>query len=188
MTANLPNLLTAARMAAIVPIAGLLLWPSADARLAALAVFAAAGLSDLLDGWLARRLNAESALGRMLDPVADKILTVGVIVLLVATGDAPALPAAIIVVREILVSGLREQLASRAANLPVTQLAKWKTGLVMAALALLLAAGALPAGERPADALADTGVVCLWLAALLAGVTGLGYLRTGIRRLRDTPP
>ncbi|MDA0952851.1 MAG: CDP-alcohol phosphatidyltransferase family protein, partial [Proteobacteria bacterium] len=107
----LPNALTIARTGAIVPIAALLFCSAPEARWVGLALYVAACLTDFLDGWLARRWQATSALGRLLDPIADKVLVSALIVLLVWTGDAPVIPAVLIIFRELLVSGLREHLA-----------------------------------------------------------------------------
>ncbi|MFL5104763.1 MAG: CDP-diacylglycerol--glycerol-3-phosphate 3-phosphatidyltransferase, partial [Xanthobacteraceae bacterium] len=131
----LPNLLTYARIAAVPVVvacmywSGILdggLWP----RWVALAVFIAAGITDILDGYFARSWGQQSALGRMLDPIADKLLVSATLLMLAAdeTIDGLNLVAAIIILcREILVSGLREFLAELQVPVPVTRLAKWKT-------------------------------------------------------------
>lgn len=182
----LPNALTLARTIAIVPIAALLFCPVAEARWVAFALFVAACLTDFLDGWLARRWKATSVLGRLLDPIADKVLVGALVVLLVWTGDAPVIPAVLIVFRELLVSGLREHLAGRAVVLPVTRLAKWKTTLQMVALAFLLPGAA---GPELGDGLStlDVGRVLFWLAAVITVITGWTYLTASVRRMRDEP-
>ncbi|MDB5364396.1 MAG: CDP-diacylglycerol--glycerol-3-phosphate 3-phosphatidyltransferase [Rhodospirillales bacterium] len=161
----LPNALTVARAAAVVPVAILLF---ADQRGAALVLLVVAALTDFFDGWLARRWNASSAFGRMLDPIADKLLVGGLLVVLVATGDVAGwslIPVLAIQLREILVSGLREH----GVSLPVTQLAKWKTAAQLGATALLVA------GVEP------FATVALWAAALLTVWTGMSYLRAALR-------
>jgi cardiolipin synthase len=173
MIATVPNLLTFSRVAAIPFIVALTYWEHPQAGWAAGLLFVAAALTDLFDGLAARRRGQVSELGRMIDPIADKLLVCGVLVMLVASGAADALPALLIVLREILVSGLREFLASRQVRLPVTRLAKWKTAAQMAAVALLLVGGPL----------LEPGRVALWLAAALTVVTGWDYLRTGFARM-----
>ena len=183
MATILPNALTVFRAAALWPILALLLIDGPAARWAALALYAAACLSDALDGWLARRLGAVSELGRMLDPIADKVLIGGLIVALCAAGDAPVVPAVAIVFREFLVSGLRESLASRAMALDVTALAKAKTALQMAALGFLLPGAHGPAPGGAVSTL-EIGQGLLWLAAAVTLVTGWSYLRTGLAAAR----
>lgn len=174
---SLPNVLTLFRLVALVPIAGLLLWPEPAARLAALALYVAACLTDLLDGRLARRLDAASAFGRMLDPIADKLLVAGLAMLLAASGDAPLLPAMAIVLREVLVSGLREHLGEKGVVVPVTGFARWKTALQMVALGCLLPEAA---GFDMGEVWPVAGRVLFWLAAGLTVATGWGYLKAAL--------
>jgi len=136
----------------------------------ALAAFVAASLTDFVDGWLARKLDATSSLGAMLDPIADKIAVVAVIIGLGAM-DAPlvATPGALILARELVVSGLRET----GLKLPVTKLAKWKTTAQLIALGLCIAAQT----EGELHSLAQ---LAIWLAAALTLWTGAIYLRTAI--------
>ena len=183
---DLPNLVTSARIALAVVVFALLaaaagLGPApapAPARGAvigtALGLFVIAALTDFLDGWLARRLDARSALGVMLDPIADKIAMVGAVVGLAAL-DAPlvAWPGALMLMRELFVAGLRET----GVKLPVSQLAKWKTTAQLVALSTAMAVQLAP-GLRPAAA----GLV--WLAAGLTLWTGLDYLRRTLAALR----
>ena len=172
MIRALPNLLTLARIAAVPAVVALLYVPGEQSRLAALAVFLAASITDFFDGWLARKLNAQSRFGTMLDPIADKLLVAAVLVMLIERGTAtPADSAAILLIlgREIFVSGLREFLAGQSVSLPVTQLAKWKTTIQMVAIIALLAFGETP-GEPALYARAF-----LWLAAALSLWTGAQY-------------
>ena len=164
MTASLPNILTIARMAALVPIVFLLIDGDASARWAALAVFCVAAATDALDGWLARRMNVHSTLGRVLDPIADKVLVCGVIIVLTATSGVPVIAALVIVIREILVCGLREALAASSLTVGVTPLSKAKTVLQCLAIALVLV---------PDPALATAGLVAMWLAALVTALSGM---------------
>ena len=192
MLTDLPNILTLSRIAAI-PVLVLLVALSAPvADLLAALLFAAAGVTDYLDGRLARGRLQLSDLGRMLDPIADKLLIGATLMVLVGFGRLPAwglYPAIVIMLREILVSGLREYLAQIKVGLPVTRLAKWKTGVQMVALGLLLlgARGAflLGLGWLP---MAWIGGVLLWLAAALTLVTGWDYLTAGLRHVTAPRP
>jgi len=169
---TLPNLLSLSRIAAVPLIVPLFYWPSPIADWLALALFAAASFTDFLDGRIARARGQFSDFGRLVDPIADKLLVAAVLVLLVAFDRAPAVAAVVIVVRELTVSGLREFLAGRAAALPTTKLAKWKTAVQMVAICLLLVH--LPAVQPWGEAL-------LWLAAALTLVTGYDYVRRGLQ-------
>ena len=187
MLTDLPNLLTLSRIAAIPVLVALvaLLRPWGD--LCACLLFIAAGITDWLDGRLARQRHQFSELGRMLDPIADKLLVGASLMVLAGFGRLPLwglYPAIVILLREILVSGLREHLAGRRVSLPVTRLAKWKTGCQMGALGVLLAgdstARLLGLSWLPVGAI---GAIMLWLAALLTLVTGWDYLVTGLRHV-----
>ncbi|HEX7389515.1 MAG TPA: CDP-diacylglycerol--glycerol-3-phosphate 3-phosphatidyltransferase [Acidiphilium sp.] len=192
MLTDLPNVLTLSRIAAI-PVLVLLVAiraPLSDLLVAIL--FALAAITDWLDGRLARSRRQLSNLGRMLDPIADKLLVGATLMVLVGFNRLPFLgiyPAIVIMLREILVSGLREYLAGIRIGLPVTKLAKWKTATQMASLLLLLlgnsGAGELGIGGFPATAL---GGALLWLAALLTLVTGWDYLTAGLRHVIQPDP
>jgi cardiolipin synthase len=192
MSATLPNLLTLARIAAIPPLMALVALRAPLADCAACAFFIAAALTDWLDGRIARAQGSVSAFGRMMDPIADKLL-VGATLMLLAGFDRLSpwaiLPAMAILLRELLVSGLRECLAADRVHLPVTRLAKWKTGVQMGALATLLAgddgAAALGLGALPVAAI---GEAMLWVAAALTLITGKEYLRTALRHAARTAP
>src|SRR5579862_3269531 len=162
---NLPNLLTLARIAAIPVIVATFYFASEEARWIACALFVAASLTDLLDGYLARRMGTTSAVGRFLDPIADKLLVAAVLLMLAAFGGLSAggvAAALLILLREVRVAGLREHLAELRVGVPVSRLAKWKTTVQMAALTLLLAAGGAP----QAVWLQETGEIVLWVAAV----------------------
>ena len=185
MLTSLPSLLTLSRIAAI-PALVVLAWPRQPATdLAACAVFSLAAATDWLDGHIARLRNATSRFGRMLDPIADKLLVGSALMLLAGLGHLSRwglLPAIVIMLREILVSGLREFLAGLAAGLPVTRLAKWKTAAQMIALGMLLAGdGAARLLELPWLPVGIAGEVLLWAAALLTLLTGWDYLRAALR-------
>jgi cardiolipin synthase (CMP-forming) len=179
---NLPTLITVARIVAVPVIAALVLVKDTPAAaIAALAVFILAAVSDYFDGWLARAWNQQSELGRMLDPIADKLLVGIVLMLLVANGTLAgwALVAALIILaREILVSGLREYLAGLTVKVLVTQLAKWKTALQLVALGVLLAAPVVGGSLPQLHAL---GIALLWAAALLTSYTGYAYLTAALK-------
>ncbi len=191
MLTDLPNLLTIARIAAIPLLVALAAQHTGWGDGCACIVFALAAITDWLDGYLARRQRMLSEFGRMLDPIADKLLVTAALVLLAGSGrlSTPGLYAALLILmREILVSGLREYLAGREIGLPVTRLAKYKTAAQMVALFLLLAGddgGAWLTGLRlPVE---YVGEALLWAAALLTLFTGWGYLRAGLR-IATQPP
>lgn len=180
MITSLPNLLTLSRIVVIPVLVALFFMPGETAKWAALAIFALAGVTDYFDGYFARTRRQISALGRFLDPVADKLLVASVILLLVAFGRIAGwtvLPALVILCREILVSGLREFLAGLRVRVPVSRLAKWKTGIQMVAIGFLIVGDAVPDGI-PALAIGAAG---LWIAAGLTLVTGYDYLRSGLK-------
>jgi cardiolipin synthase len=192
MALNLPNLLSLSRIAAIPGLVALVAVHNPGADLAACALFGAAGITDWLDGRIARQRKLQSELGRMLDPIADKLLVGATLMVLAGMGRLSPLglyPAIVIMCREILVSGLREYLAGLRVGLPVTRLAKWKTGLQMAALGTLLAgdtgAGLLGIGWLRVGLL---GEAMLWVAAFFTLVTGWDYLRAGLRHVAPEPP
>jgi cardiolipin synthase len=180
--ASLPNVLTYLRILAVPAVAlCLFLIPGDGGRWWALGIYVAACITDWLDGYLARAWRQQSTLGRMLDPIADKLL-VGTTILMLAhdnTIDRLNVAAAVIILcREILVSGLREFLAELNVKVHVTQLAKWKTTLQMVALGILLAG---PAGDRLLPGVTMSGLTLLWVAALLTLWTGYDYLKAAVR-------
>jgi len=184
----LPNLLTYGRIAAVPIVVGCMylqsileagLW----LRWVALFVFITAGLTDVLDGYVARAWGQQSSFGRMLDPIADKLLVSSCLLMLAADGTIRgwALWAAIVILcREILVSGLREYLAELRVTVKVTQLAKWKTFLQLLAVGFLIAG---EAGDLILPITTLIGLMLLWLSALLTLYTGWDYFRAGVRHL-----
>jgi len=181
---RLPNFLTFSRIFAIPLLVAAFYLEQPLGSWVAFVVFVLAGLTDYLDGLLARRLDVVSPLGRFLDPIADKLMIGAVIVMLVKVGwvaHVHVVAAIIILLREILVSGLREYLAELAVSVPVTKLAKWKTTIQMIALGALVWTPAAAEIGLPAQAV---GLVCLWLAAVLTLVTGYDYLRAGLRHIQ----
>src|SRR6185437_10894797 len=185
MMTDLPNLLTLSRIAAIPLIVALVAVRHPAADLAACVVFSVAAITDYFDGRIARGRRQTSDLGRMLDPIADKLLVGATLMMLAGMGRLPGFslyPAVVILLREILVSGLREYLAGIRIGLPVTRLAKWKTGFQMGAVGTLLAgdssAHLLHLSFLPVSLI---GEIMLWVAAALTLVTGWDYLTAGLR-------
>ncbi len=184
----IPNILTYSRIVAVPIVVGCLyyqdilqggLW----LRWLACAIFIAAGVTDVLDGYLARKWGEQSTFGRMLDPIADKLLVSSCLLMLAADGTIRgwSLWAAIVILcREILVSGLREYLAELRVSVPVTQLAKWKTTLQLVAVGFLVAGRA---GDAVLPVVTPIGLTLLWLSALLTLYTGWDYFRAGARHL-----
>lgn len=185
-TWTLPNLLTYGRVVAVPLVAGGLISSDADwMRWAALAIFAAAGITDFFDGYLARAWSQQSTLGRMLDPIADKLLVAACLLVLVAdrTILGWSLWAAIVILcREILVSGLREFLSELRVSVPVSRVAKYKTTLQLIAIGFLIAG---PAGEVVLPGTVVIGLGLLWVSALLTIYTGWDYLKAGIRSILE---
>jgi len=181
MPMSLPNVLTYGRIVAVPALVACLFFLKGDvARWSAFVLFVLAGLTDWLDGYLARIWEQQSTLGRMLDPIADKLLVGAVLLMLVYDNTISGWSiwaAIIILLREILVSGLREFLAELNVKIHVTQLAKWKTTMQMIALGALLAG---PAAEKIVPGIMTGGLVLLWIAALLTLWTGYDYLKAGV--------
>lgn len=185
MPTDLPNLLTLSRIAAIPVLVVFAAIGAPWADMAACVVFSAAAITDYFDGKIARDRGATSSFGRMLDPIADKLLVGAALMLLAGLGrlsHAALYPAIVIMLREIMVSGLREYLAGLRVGLPVTRLAKWKTGFQMGALGTLLAgdsgASTVGLGVLPVSWIGEAG---LWVAAALTLATGWDYLQAGLR-------
>lgn len=187
MYKDLPNLLTLSRIV-IIPVLVLLValrFPWAD--ILACVIFILAGITDYLDGKLARAWHQLSDLGRMLDPIADKLLVGVCLMMLAGLNRLPygaLYPAIVILSREILVSGLREFLASTRISMPVTRLAKWKTGVQMTAIGFLLAgdSGAWWLGLEELH-VGFIGSFLLWGAAFLTIITGWDYVQTSVRHV-----
>ena len=182
LATSLPNVLTYGRIVAVpAVIASWFFIPGDTGRWVALVFYAAACVTDWLDGYLARAWHQQSSLGRMLDPIADKLLVGATLLLLVHVNSIDGWniwAALIILCREILVSGLREYLAELNVKISVTNLAKWKTTLQMVALGVLLAG---PAGDKFFPGVSQLGMVLLWTAALLTLHTGYDYLKAAVR-------
>jgi cardiolipin synthase len=180
---NLPNILTYGRIVAVPVVAGLLMYPGTTARWIALGIYILAAITDFLDGYLARLWQQQSALGRMLDPIADKVLVSVVLLVLAADGilfGGHMWAAIIILAREVLVSGLREFLSELRVSVPVTKIAKWKTTVQLLAVGFLIAG---PAGDMIIPGVTTAGIVFLWIAAALTLYTGYDYFRAGLRHV-----
>lgn len=185
---SLPNLLTLSRILAV-PILVFLLWRPAPWDYAiTFVLYCIVGITDYFDGYLARAQGQISKLGQFLDPIADKIMVGAVLVMLISSrrenplpeiAGLHIIPALVILLREIIVSGLREFLAEVRVSIPVSALAKWKTTFQMVALGALILGGALPQQLW----VHEVGIICLWVAAALTLVTGYDYLRTGLRHM-----
>ena len=176
---TLPNILTLSRIMIIPVVIALFYWDSPTSRWVILGLFTTAGITDFFDGYLARRSNQVSPLGRFLDPIADKLLVAALLLMLVGFERMTiwTYPAAVVIMmRELLVSGLREFLAETRISVPVTKLAKWKTTLQMFTLGFLIVGTDAPSWI-PAQMIGEVG---LWLAALLTLITGYDYLKEGL--------
>jgi len=180
---TLPNLLTLSRIVAVPFLVALLWVPDPILYAFAFALYALIGITDYFDGWLARRMGSTSKLGAFLDPVADKIMVAAVLLMLCAVqviAGWHVIAALVILLREIMVSGLREYLAGSQVSVPVSRLAKWKTTFQMVALGALILAVAVPQWPW----MLTVGLVSLWVAAPLTVITGWDYLRIGLRHMR----
>ena len=185
---TLPNLLTLSRILAV-PILVFLLWrPTPIDYAITFILYCIVGITDYFDGYLARAQGQISRLGQFLDPIADKIMVAAVIVMLIASrkmSGEPVIhglhivPALVILLREIIVSGLREFLAPLNVSVPVSALAKWKTTLQLVSLGALILGGAFPHEEW----VHQVGLASLWAAAGLTMITGYDYLRIGLRHM-----
>jgi len=180
MLTSLPNILTLSRIAIIPVVIALFYVPGHWAAWTACALFVAAAVTDWFDGWLARAWQEESVIGKFLDPIADKLLVAAVLMMLVAVDKIDGLavlPAVVILLREVMVSGLREFLAGLQVGVPVSNLAKWKTTIQMVSISVLIV------GHDGPPWLPTTliGEALLWLAAVLTLVTGWDYLRAGLK-------
>lgn len=178
---SLPNLLTISRIV-VIPVIFLsvyinTVWWS----LLAAVLFIIASITDYFDGYLARARGEVSAFGRLLDPIADKLLVTSALVVLLAKPDMlvtrlSLIPIIVILCRELLVSGLREFLREVNVGMPVTRLAKWKTGFQMTALSMMLLKGFWFWG--------GIGEILLWIAGVLTFITGYQYFQKSLDYIR----
>ncbi|MEM7399383.1 MAG: CDP-diacylglycerol--glycerol-3-phosphate 3-phosphatidyltransferase, partial [Pseudomonadota bacterium] len=173
---SLPNILTYARIVAVPAMVACFFIDADWGRWLAMWIFIAAGVSDFLDGYLARAWKQQSALGQMLDPIADKLIVAAALLMLAANGTIAgwSLWAGVIILsREILVSGLREFLGTLSVSVPVSNLAKWKTVVQMVAIGFLLAG---PAGDK------------VWPYTTIASSERFNFLKVNVRRRRSSAP
>lgn len=186
MLTTLPMTLTLSRIIAIPVVVALFYLEGWYAPYVACVIYTAAAVTDYFDGYFARVWQQQTKLGRIFDPIADKLLVAAVILMLVAVDRIAGwtvLAALVILCREVLVSGLREFLAEiNAHNLPVSQLAKWKTGIQMTALGFLIVGDAPPTAFLPVTLIGESG---LWIAAVLTLITGYDYLAEGLKHVGD---
>lgn len=187
MFLTLPNLLTFGRILLVPAMVGAFFLDGYAANWTALGIFIVAAVTDFFDGYLARAMHSWSEVGRMLDPIADKLLVAAALIMLVyvnaKAGDLtiPSLLASIVILcREILVSGLREYLAGLSVSVPVSRLAKWKTAVQMTAIGFLIAG---EAGDQILPITTAIGTGGLWLAAIVTLYTGYDYLRAGLKHV-----
>ena len=187
MVLNIPNVLTVSRIIAIPVVLLFIYWGGEGGNWLALAVYTYACITDFFDGYLARAWHQQSAFGRFLDPIADKLLVAGVLFMLVGVESVAGvhiLPAAVILSREILVSGLREFLAEARVGLPVSLLAKWKTAIQMLALGFLIVGHVGP--DFGFATTWQIGITGLWVAAVITLITGYDYLRAGLKHIAES--
>ncbi len=179
---TIPNLLTLSRIVAVPLLVAAMWGRDRTGYWIGFALFVTAAATDWLDGWLARRNGQTSALGRFLDPIADKVMIAAVLILLLAQGyiaHAGVVATMIVLIRELVVSGLREYLGPLGVVMPVSRLAKWKTATQMLALSLLILTPL-----RLGLEIAVAGALLLWVAAILSLVTGWSYLRIGFAHMK----
>ncbi|MEO0391242.1 MAG: CDP-diacylglycerol--glycerol-3-phosphate 3-phosphatidyltransferase [Pseudomonadota bacterium] len=216
---TVPNILTALRLLAAPLMAVVfLVLPRPYADMVAFALFTSASLTDFLDGYLARAWDQRTRIGTMLDPIADKamvVIALGVLLSVSSMSPALLLPAALILFREVFVSGLREYLGAVSGTLAVTLVAKWKTTVQMIAIAVLLLHGiaehyfgmgvwGMDEATLTAVLNADVpdeggigmlwtamqltgwgGLALLWLAAVLTAISGADYFRKALPHLKE---
>jgi len=175
---NIPNIITLTRLG-LLPI--VIIAIRFDWTIIALVLYALGCISDFVDGYLARKLNQESDFGRFLDPIADKIFIAALFIVLVDVdilSGVWVIPAIIILIREFLISGLREYLGPKNVTLHVSKLAKCKTTVQMIAVGLLIA--------TPLATIYHVfGIVTLTIAAILTVITAKDYIETGLNHMKS---
>ena len=179
---TIPNIITFIRIILIPIILYLLFSENPNIVFLAGGLFIVSSVCDYFDGYLARVLNQSSKLGTLLDPIADKLLIASVIVVLVDTNvisNLHVIPAIIILLREIAISGLREFLAKMNTDMPVSKLAKYKTTFQMVSLSILI----ISLGFELNDFLWNLGLVTLWIAAIITLLSGYNYMAKGLKHI-----
>jgi cardiolipin synthase len=180
---QIPNFLTLSRLGSL-PFCLVLMFIDAPwAAWLALLIYTYGCVTDWLDGYLARKWNVTSPFGVFLDPIADKIFIVSVMLILIANGKLDGfwtIPPLLIIAREFLIAGLREFLGPKNISVPVTQMAKWKTGVQMGALGFLIMGDY---GDVLIPGTTEIGYILITAAAVLTVMTGLNYLKEGMKHL-----
>ena len=179
---TIPNIITFIRIFLIPIILYLMFSENPNIVLLAGGLFIISSISDYFDGYLARTLNQSSRLGTLLDPIADKLLIAAVIVVLVDTRvvtNIHVIPAIVILLREIAISGLREFLAKLNTDMPVSRLAKYKTTFQMVSLSILI----ISLGFELNDFLWNIGLIALWIAAIITLLSGYNYIVKGLKHI-----
>ena len=176
---NLPNVLTISRIVLLAPLLIMIYLPNDQLNFISVILFILIALTDFFDGFFARRQNITSEFGKMLDPIADKLLVVGVLIILMIKGtieDLSILPALLIIFREIFISGLREFAANRnsEASIDVSQVGKLKTAIQMLSLLLILSSLVL----KNLTILLNIGIIFLWISMVLALISGYKYYKS----------
>ena len=182
---NSPNILTIFRII-LAPIIAILIWRETSNQQLTLAflLFLVAGVTDWLDGYLARKLGAQSHLGRILDPIADKVLVACVLLALASHYEREwifIVPTLIIFLREFIISSFREYMSNQGVLINVSVLAKWKTTIQIISIGLIIIS--MIFGEN--TIIAHTSIASYWLAAIITVHTGIEYLRSGISKLKS---
>ena len=180
----LPNLLTLMRIFSIPFIVACFYSNDIWARFLATIIFVAACITDFFDGYLARQWKQVSAFGRFLDPIADKLLVSCTLLMLSGVGiisGVHLIAAAIILAREIIVSGLRQFMAEMQVKIPVTRFAKWKTATQMLSITCLLCSAMF----QNLPLIKQGGLFCLWIAVVMTVATCVRYLKFGAVRIAN---
>ena len=180
MKLNISNLLTITRIIVIPVIVLCIYLKSPFYGWIAFVLFCLAGITDYFDGYIARIRNEVTNFGTFLDPIADKLLVAAIILILTSKeviSDWETIPALIILLREIAVSGLREYLAKVKVSIPVSRIAKTKTAMQLIALAFLI----LSESDITIIPIISIGKIALWIAGLLTLYTGYDYLKSGLK-------
>ncbi len=185
MRFTIPNILTFLRLLAAPGVAIILI--TDFSTILALFVFLLAAITDYLDGYLARVLNQSTSLGKVLDPIADKAMVIITLCFLSYSFQSHiekfffGIPATVIIFREVFISGLREFVGKKSNLLTVTTLSKWKTGLQMSAVGIILAGNV---EYFNTVVLLQLGVFVLWIAAIVTLITGIDYFKKSLEQLK----
>ncbi len=183
MLAQLPNILTVSRIVLLPVLIGLFFIPGAGAAWLALWIYIFCAVTDFLDGWIARKYGSTSGFGTFLDPISDKIMVVSLLMALACfdrLNEGWVIPAIIILSREFLISGLREYLGPKNIKVPVTKLAKWKTGFQMTSLGFLIMGNY---GDPVVPHTLLIGQLLLTIAAAITLITGWNYVKVGFKHI-----